>query len=349
VEDKEKYNADLDIYNAVSGAEHTYNNIMLKAKISGKKHALSIIILIAALAFTGLVDIGGVGINLALFTTSSYYIRLATRLLILVVSFNIGINLNLDKLIETSPEIKKQQELYERKSKIKENDFDTWLTDIYNTKKRKNAYILSIKAKITKLVKSASFEDKVLYNKPGLEEEKAKNKYCIQHDKLNYLITEEYMAANLEFIEVKFNEIPASDFESNITGDIVLDGDMGSTHGNPTHTKAVRTLKGSKNMIMWSILFGLLVLPSIADLFGSWDAILNLVLQLSVDSFLICKQVFYGISFTDTVVAKDYILPLANRNKVLDEYIAYKVDQPTSNATIVLNSIKEATNKTETI
>jgi len=132
------------------------------------------------------------------------------------------------------------------------------------------------------------------------------------------LKSDAYISEHLEYIKIKFTEVPVSDFESNITGNVALKKIDRVTHGNPGKTKAMRNVKGIGYMFLWSTLFGILGMETIT--LGD-VVILNIILKLIGDMYLIINQIRLGISYTDTVVFKDYTMPLVVRNEILDEYV----------------------------
>ena len=341
-----KYN-DINIKNVVTNATNSYNSGLLRARESAIKYSINIIVIIILVLITGLIDVTGEFSWASIWAkliSAEYWIQTGTRIVILSVALQSGINMFMDKTIDTDPALKKQQEIYIRKLRLKENDFGTWLIGIYNTTLKREAYIAYIDKKITRLDHHSKFNDKVLYSSvdKSNDDKKLRNRYCIRKNKLMQLKSDAYISEHLEYIKIKFTEVPVSDFESNITGNVALKKIDRVTHGNPGKTKAMRNVKGIGYMFLWSTLFGILGMETIT--LGD-VVILNIILKLIGDMYLIINQIRLGISYTDTVVFKDYTMPLVVRNEILDEYVEWESTQEKSKTKTIMDKINAAAEK----
>lgn len=182
------------------------------------KDAPYLIMYVAAFMMIGLFDFVDGTFDPAQLLTIDYW-RGVTMLMLASVLFLLSAaNKNIEKIIKEDQDVQYKSDTLEKVAKSQDLfDFDEYLSE-KNRDRKKITYIETIKIKIDRLdngiwwipfVNGGATQDKMIYN--GYDEElKKKNEYCIKRNELDYLMSDEYVDANIDSMNLKFPEMQRS-------------------------------------------------------------------------------------------------------------------------------------------
>ena len=242
-------------------------------------------------------------------------------------AFNIGINLLWEVEIRKDKILEAAIKLYNHLIKYKDDDFEYFITHIYNPKEKKKAYISLINRKIYKLNRFARKRDRLLYSSDLVSTEtKLKNRYCIKRQELEDLKKDDFINKNLESLKVRYYIVDATVFELEIDGSAIIHGVK--TKGNVNAGK----IKASTNVILGMVGFSMFLTAiglelnqeQFADqMVKFWHYLLKCVTDVGV----VLWQTYRGMLNSRKIISQELTQPYVGRNKVLKEYYKWRFDE----------------------
>jgi hypothetical protein len=166
------------------------------------------------------------------------------------------------------------------------------------------------------------------------EELKKDNEYCIKRAELEYLISDEYIEKNYQWLDIKkYPQLDSAVFDCPI--------------GNENISKKYQLSAKTKSAIFSSLLVASLSFLMIQTVWNSIEMFRNdmdwliIVSGLLMDFIFIIWQGLTGISTAFSIVEQQEVLPYVNRNRILEKYIYYKNPDDEKAVRECINKIKE--------
>lgn len=303
----------------------------------GKQVINGFLLFIILLVF-GCLDFATLTFHLEYIFTASYWGTVFSKTVAGVCAFNIGINLMWEAEILKDKILEKAIELYQRLNSFRKDDFDYFVTHIYNPKEKTKAYISQINRHIYLLNKVSRAKDRLLYSKEipekaenreqlikELEEQKKINKYCIRRKELEDLKDPEFIEKNLDSLKVKYYEVDPTIF------DLEIDGAM-PVHGTKTKGNvAVGKVRASANVVLGMVGFSMFLtaigLELNAEQFeDQMVAFWHYLLKCATDIGIILWQTLRGMLKTRKIISSELTQPYVGRNKVLKAYYKWQLE-----------------------
>ena len=321
---------------SVSGAIST---IQSRKEFIGKQIINGFLLFIILLVF-GCLDFATLTFHIEYIFRISYWATVFSKTIAGVCAFNIGINLMWDTELAKDKILADNIELYNKLYRYKQNDFEYFVTHIYNPKEKTKAYISQINHRIYWLNKFSRGRDRLLYSSdlPERQEEKKTNKYCIRRQELEDLKNPEFIKKNLDSLKVKYYEVDATSFELEVDGSAV-------THGVKTvgHV-GLGKAKASVNVVLGMIGFSMFITAiglefNSEEFVDNMTAFWNYLLKCATDVGIVLWQTFRGMLNTRKIISSELTQPYVGRNKVLTEYLEWRLqtNQPNSLAYMELH------------
>ena len=258
----------------------------------------------------------------------NYWITSLSKTIAGVCAFNIGINLMWETEIKKDKILSSSIQLYNHLIKSKGDDFEYFVTHIFNPQEKKKAYISQINRKIYRLNRFSRAKDKLLYSSE-LEErqvEKETNVYCIKRKELEELKSEEYIVKNLDSLNVRYQMVDATVFELEIDGSSITTGVK--TRGNVTIGKARLSSNVILGMVLISMFITAITLELSKDEFANqMQRFWHYVLKCATDVGIVLWQTYRGMLSTRKLISSEYTQPYVGRNKVLREYYKWQFSE----------------------
>ena len=312
---------------------------------SGKKEQLArqiingILLFIILIVF-GCLDFATLKFHPEYLVSLSFWGVVLSKTIAGICAFNIGINLLWDLEIAKNFILAFAIARYEKLKKwADDEDFEYFVTNIFNFKEKKKAYIASINKQIYFLNRVNKAKDRLLYSKKipddapnkeelerKLNEERAKNKYCIKRARLEELKSEEFIKDNLDGIYVRYLEVRPEVFKLEIDGSRAIGGVK--TVGNVTLGKAKATSSMVFGMIGFSAFVTAFALELDQEEFASnMEAFLHYLLKCAEDVAIVIWQSLRGALKTKKIISSELTQPYDGRNTVLLDFLKYKRDK----------------------
>ena len=292
------------------------------------KQLINVILLFIILLVFGCLDFAQLTFHFEYLRSVSYWGSVFSKTVAGVCSFNIGINLMWEVEIRKDKILAASILLYNHLIKYKEDDFEHFITRVYNPREKKKAYISQINRQIYKLNRISKAKDRLLYSSdlPENQEKKLKNKYCIIRQRLEDLKKDDFIDKNLESLKVRYYLVDATIFELEIDGSAVVHGVK--TRGNITYGKA----RASTNVIMGMVGISMFI-TAIALEFNQEQFESQMVrfwhycLKCATDVGVVLWQTYRGMLNTRKIISQELTQPYVGRNKVLREYYKWRFEQ----------------------
>lgn len=215
----------------------------------------------------------------------------------------------------------------------KDDKFAKWIENVENREIKIEFYKRKITKLIAKLEHNAKPQDRMLYFNDD-EELKKDNKYCIKRAELEYLISDEYIEKNYQWLDIKkYPQLDSAVFDCPI--------------GNENISKKYQLSAKTKSAIFSSLLVASLSFLLIQTVWNSIEMFRNdmdwliIVSGLLMDFIFIIWQGLTGISTAFSIVEQQEVLPYVNRNRILEKYIYYKNPDDEKAVRECINKIKE--------
>lgn len=308
-----------------------------KNKIS--KIVINSILLFIIFAIFGCFDFVNFTVDITLLANWKYWTQVFAKTTGGAIAFNIGINLLFDKEIESDKVLAEQREKYQRlNDKKDQTTFNYYVVNVFNKEEKKKAYKDKINRKIYWLNKFSTNKSKLLYSTTinenvedyekkleELNEQKAKNKYCVKRKELEELKSDEYIEKNIDSIIVKYNMVDPIVFELEIDGSRSYRGVK--TKGDVNIGRARLTSGVVLGMILISMIITSIVLaPDQQQFENQMVRFGHYVASCASDTGIILWQAFRGMINARKLVSQELTEPFAGRNRVLDCYYQWVID-----------------------
>lgn len=318
----------MGLYDGVSRANDSLDKVSSlvssKREFIIKQTANSILLFIILIVF-GCLDFATLTFHGEYLLTASYWGTIGTKMIAAICALNIGINMMLDNEIKKSEELSRNIDTYNKLIKLKDTDFEYFVTRVFNPKLKRRAYISDINHKIYWLNKFSRRKDRLLYSSdlPENQDKKLKNLYCIKRKELEDLKSDDYINKNLDNIVVKCNEVDPAVFELEINGDQKNNGLK--VTGNIT----VGRIKESSTIILSMLLLSMLttsfgLTASKEEFENNMIAFWHYCLKAVEDVGVVLWQFFNGTLRARRIVSSQLTKPYAGRNAVLQDYVNWR-------------------------
>ena len=318
----------MGLYDGISRANDSLDKVSSlvssKREFIIKQTANSILLFIILIVF-GCLDFATLTFHGEYLLTASYWGTIGTKMIAAICALNIGINMMLDNEIKKSEELSRNIDTYNKLIKLKDTDFEYFVTRVFNPKLKRRAYISDINHKIYWLNKFSRRKDRLLYSSdlPENQDKKLKNLYCIKRKELEDLKSEDYINKNLDNIVVKCNEVDPAVFELEINGDQKNNGLK--VTGNIT----VGRIKESSTIILSMLLLSMLttsfgLTASKEEFENNMIAFWHYCLKAVEDVGVVLWQFFNGTLRARRIVSSQLTKPYAGRNAVLQDYVNWR-------------------------
>lgn len=331
----------MSILNGVSRANDKISDVISlaasKKEQIGKQFINGILLFIILLVF-GCLDFATLKFHLEYLAELSYWGTVFSKTVAGVCAFNIGINIMWETEILKDKILEESVTLYKKLNKYRKEDFDYYVTHIYNPQEKTKAYISQINHYIYLLNKVSRARDRLLYSSEipqdaenrdelikELELKKSKNKYCIKRKELEELKKPDFIKKNLDSLKVKYLEVDPTIFDLEIDGAAPVHGTK--TKGNVT----VGKVRASGNVIIGMVGFSMF-LTSIGLEFNQeqfadqMEAFWHYCLKCATDVGIILWQTLRGMLKTRKIISSELTQPYVGRNKVLKAYYKWQLE-----------------------
>lgn len=323
-------------FNKMSEVSETVSSVIstvaTKKEFIGKQIINGFLLFIILLVF-GCLDFATLTFHLEYLFEISYWATVFSKTVAGVCAFNIGINLMWDTELKKDTILADNIILYKKLHSYKQNDFEYFVTHVYNPKEKTKAYISQINRQIYWLNKVSKAKDRLLYSSdlPEKQELKKTNKYCIHRQRLEDLKDPEFIKKNIDSLKVKYYEVDATAFELEVDGTAVTRGVK--TIGSVGLGKAKASANVVIGMIGFSMFLTAIGLELNAEQFeDQMVAFWHYLLKCATDVGIILWQTFRGMLSTRKIISNELTRPYVGRNKVLTEYLEWRLstNQPDS-------------------
>ena len=286
------------------------------------------ILLFIILLVFGCLDFATLKFHPEYLTSIGYWGTVISKTIAGVCAYNIGINLMWDLEIAKDYILAFAIARYEKlKHWADDKDFEYFVTKVFNVREKTKAYISQINRKIYRLNRFSRAKDRLLYSSdlPENQAKKEKNRYCIKRRELEGLKEEDFIAKNIDALQVRYMEVYPEIFKLEIDGSMVSRGVK--TRGNVTLGKAKATS---------SMVFGMLGFSAFVASFGleldqeefssNVEAFLHYLLKCAEDVAIIIWQSLRGALRTKKIISGELTQPYVGRNKVLTDFLLWRVE-----------------------
>lgn len=265
-------------------------------------------------------------INLGFWTnvTTKVVLLILVRMWVMSMFIDIARNKNID--------LKFQRKVNERLLEIKDDKFPRWVENVENREIKIEVFRKKINQKLARLEHKTSLKNRALYFSDN-EELKAKNKYCQKRKSLEYLLSDEYIEKNYQWLNVtSCPKIDSAVFDCPVT---------------TTNIAKIYQLNAKTKTAIFTTLLSACLITLIAqtiwnsvELNGNTTNLLVITTGLIMDFIFIGWQGLTGISNAFTIVEQQEILPYVNRNRILEKYLYYKNPEKVKETREWLNQMK---------
>ena len=291
------------------------------------KQIINSFLLFIILLVFGCLDFAKLTFHFEYLLNASYWGTVFSKTVAGVCAFNIGINLMWEVELRKDKILANAIAFYNHLIKYKDDDFEYFITHIYNPREKKKAYISQINKRIYTLNRFSRAKDRLLYSSdlPENQEKKLHNKYCIKRQELEDLKKDEFIDKNLESLKVHYFLVDATVFELEIDGSAIIHGVK--TRGNINLGK----VKASTNVILGMVGFSMFLTAIGLELNQEQFAnqmvrFWHYLLKCVTDVGIVLWQTYRGMLNTRKIISQELTQPYVGRNKVLKEYYKWQFD-----------------------
>ena len=335
----------MKLYESITRAENQidiFSSLISSKKEYLGKQALNLLLLTVILIVTGCMDFMHPALHLERVFNISFWSAIISKLIAGICAYNIGINLLWDITIKRDTILASAIETYNRLITYIQIDFEFFITKVFNPELKRKAYISSINRKIYLLNKFSRPKDRLLYTSdlPERQEEKKTNKYCILRKQLEELKSEEYIKKNFDALNVRYMEVDPAIFELEINGSQKTTGIK--TRGSVTEGKAKASVNVALTMLLISAFTTALAFElSGSELVEEVGTFMGYLIKCVIDVATIIWQFLRGMFSVRTLVSKEVTEPYNGRNKVLQCYIDWRINEKLPDTSVYKELHKE--------
>lgn len=270
-------------------------------------------------------------------TTQAYWDNVIIQTVMYTCALVLGTLMTLEKMELKNSEyldIYKyyQETMYPKKDK----GFEPYVNDVLNPKIKKEFLHKKYEKKLYKLDRIAKDKWKIEFREASKLEEpltyqfssKLSKKYFIRRCELEEINSDEYINENYEILSVRYPRVNAHAFTK------YLDIKLSDTSKYKVENKVAKGLAGKiASKLFYSILaatiIGLLIInPDTNALLEQANGWIALLIQYIIRVAMIFINFTMGVYSGRSLFIENFILPINNRNRILDEYDVYKQDHP---------------------
>ena len=219
----------------------------------------------------------------------------------------------------------------------KDKGFEFYINEVLNPKIKKEFLHKKYEKKLYKLDKIAKDRWKIDFREANKLEEplnynfksKWSKKYFIRRSDLELINSDDFIDENYEILSVRYPRVNAHAFTK------YLDIKLSDTSKYKVENKVARGLAAKiTNKLLYSILaatiIGLLIIsPDTNQLLEQANGWIAVMIQYIIRVAMIAINSVMGIYTGRNLFIDNFILPINNRNRILEEYDVYKQDHPT--------------------
>lgn len=225
-----------------------------------------------------------------------------------------------------------QNTMYPKKDK----GFEPYVNDVLNPKIKKEFLHKKYEKKLYKLDRIAKDRWKIDFREASKMDEPLKYNFCskwskkyfIRRCELELINSDEYIDENYEILSVRYPRVNAHAFTK------YLDIKLSDTSKYKVENKVAKGLAGKiANKLLYSVLgatiIGLLIInPDSNQLLEQANGWVAVMIQYIIRVAMIFINLAMGIYSGRSLFIDNFILPINNRNRILEEYDIYKKDHP---------------------
>ena len=278
------------------------------------KNLLSIIILFAIFFIEGCFNFLEFKFDFSSIGTPNFWISIGTRCLLMTLVKSLAMTIFLDKARFKNKDLNFQKSKNARLMKLKDPEFPTWVEDIKNPNIKKEAWIIKINKKLSRLEKYSSRKSKSIYY--SKKESFPTTRYAIKRKFYESQISEDYLNKNAKCLNVKCQLIDSAGF--NVPVNIRSDSSKYQIHAK------TKTAIASSLFIASSWIFIMQIIREASNFQQSSSDFLIVIVGLLLDLVFLSWQFFTGILDAFKIIDQQEVLPYVNRNRILEEYFYYK-------------------------
>ena len=296
------------------------------------KNTFSVLLLILILVVEGCFNFLTFEFKVERLLSLGFWTNVITKVVLLILVKMWVMSIFIDIARNKNVDLGFQRRVNERLLEIKDDKFPKWVENVENRDIKIEFYKKKINKKLARLEHKTSSRSRGLYFSDN-EEAKAKNKYCKKRKELEYLISDEYIEQNYQWLDIKvYPQIDSAIFDCPVT--------------NTNIVKKYQLSSKTKTAIFATLLsacFITLVFQTVwnsIELSGNQASALVITTSLIMDMIFIGWQGLTGISNAFSIVEQQEILPYVNRNRILEKYLYYKNPEKSKEAREWVNQMK---------
>ena len=270
-------------------------------------------------------------------TTQAYWDNVVIQTIMYTCALVLGTLLTLEKLELKSKEFQDlyshyQDTMYPKKDK----GFDLYINEVLNPNIKKEFLHKKYEKKLYRLDKFAKDRWKIDFREASkLDEPLTYNfksrwskRYFIRRCELELINSNEYIDENYEILSVRYPRVNAYAFTKYL--DIKLsDTTKYKVENKVAKGMATRISRKMLYSVLGATIIGLLIInPDSNQLLEQANGWIAVMIQYIVRVAMICGNFVMGIYSGRNLFIDNFILPINNRNRILEEYDIYKKDHP---------------------
>ena len=298
------------------------------------KNLLSIVILFAVFFVEGCFNFLEFKFTFEKIKTSDFWVSIGVRCMLMTLVKSLAMTIFLDKARLKNKDLVIQKNKNTRLMKLKDLGFSDWVVNVKNPSIQKEAWIIKINKKLTRLEKYSSKKSKTQYYLKGAS---ILNKYSIKRTFYESQITEDYLEKNKNCLNVKCQQIDAAGFNVPVN---IKNNDSKYQIFAKTKTAIASSL-----FIASSWIFIMQIIREASEMYANSENLLITIVGLLLDLVFLSWQFFTGTLDAFKIIDQQEVLPYVNRNRILEEYLYYS--NPTKKDTLqkILEEIEKDTSK----
>lgn len=303
------------------------------------KNIISFVIIILILIVNGCWNFISLQWNFDRLRELAFWFKILFHLILLILIRFLALNIFLEISRNKNMKLKQEKEKNQALMKLKEEDFACYI-DTYQNKKIKIEYWKrKINKKLVKLEKHAKSKDRLIYN--DLDNILCEsNKYCLKKKELLKQIDDQWIEENYDCLPIKkYPKIEAAMF------DLPINSSYDKNNKYQINSKI-------KNAIMYTMISSCIMLIFLQMMKQSLEqyelngvALITVLVNMILDFTFIAWQFLSGIFDAFRIVDNQEVIPLINRNRILEEYIYYKSPREETKVKHMLDLIDQSVTK----
>lgn len=280
------------------------------------KNTFSVLLLILILVVEGCFNFLTFEFKVERLLSLGFWTNVITKVVLLLLVKMWVMSIFIDVARAKNRDLNFHKNVNERFLEVKDDKFPKWVENVENKEIKIEFYKRKKSKDLAKVEHHASSHDRMLYFSDN-EEAKANNKYCKKRAELDYVMSDEYIEKNYEWLDIKvYPQIDSAIFDCPVT--------------NTNIAKKYQLSSKTKTAIFATLLsacFITLVFQTVwnsIELSGNQASALVIITSLIMDMIFIGWQALTGISNAFSIVEQQEVLPYVNRNRILEKYLYYK-------------------------